>query len=164
MPWNSALEKALRFMANLDFKILPSQQPRQFATCEIRPFIHLSVSLSVHPSTIYPCVPGIPVTLSSYNHPLRAPVLHWQDFYLPCSVIIYFFISDNPEETRGCLRKAYDLFCGLQSKGPKLSKEEEEAQKKKLTDTSEKPLWRTVVNINAIILLAVAVFVHGYFA
>ncbi|KAM9747817.1 solute carrier family 5 member 4 isoform 2-T2 [Dama dama] len=72
--------------------------------------------------------------------------------------------NDNPEETRGCLRKAYDLFCGLQSKGPKLSKEEEEAQKKKLTDTSEKPLWRTVVNINAIILLAVAVFVHGYFA
>ncbi|KAI4569005.1 hypothetical protein MJG53_014623 [Ovis ammon polii x Ovis aries] len=72
--------------------------------------------------------------------------------------------SDNPEETRGCLRKAYDLFCGLQRKGPKLSKAEEAAQKKKLADTSEKPLWRTVVNINAIILLAVAVFVHGYFA
>uniref|UniRef100_A0AC11CN55 Solute carrier family 5 member 4 n=1 Tax=Ovis aries TaxID=9940 RepID=A0AC11CN55_SHEEP len=72
--------------------------------------------------------------------------------------------SDNPEETRGCLRKAYDLFCGLQRKGPKLSKAEEAAQKKKLADTSEKPLWRTVVNINAIIPLAVAVFVHGYFA
>ncbi|KAI4557553.1 hypothetical protein MJT46_014232 [Ovis ammon polii x Ovis aries] len=72
--------------------------------------------------------------------------------------------SDNPEETRGCLRKAYDLFCGLQRKGPKLSKAEEAAQKKKLADTSEKPLWRTVVNINAIILLAVAVFVHGSFA
>ena len=164
MPWNSALEKALKFMANLDFKILPSQQPRQFATCEVHPYIHLSVSLSVHPSTIYPCVPGISVTLSSYNLPLQSPVLHWQDLYFPCPVIIYFFISDNPEETRGCLRKAYDLFCGLQRKGPKLSKEEEEARKKKLTDTSEKPLWRTVVNINAIILLAVAVFVHGYFA
>ncbi|XP_055260647.1 solute carrier family 5 member 4 [Moschus berezovskii] len=72
--------------------------------------------------------------------------------------------NDNPEEARGCLRKAYDLFCGLQRKGPKLSKEEEEAQEKKLTDTSERPLWRTVANINAIILLAVAVFVHGYFA
>ncbi|XP_019498591.1 PREDICTED: low affinity sodium-glucose cotransporter [Hipposideros armiger] len=72
--------------------------------------------------------------------------------------------EDNPEETRGCLKKAYDLFCGLQKKGPKLSKEEEEALKKKLTDTSEKPLWRTVVNINAILLLTVAVFVHGYFA
>lgn len=72
--------------------------------------------------------------------------------------------EDNPEETRGCLRKAYDLFCGLQKTGPKLSKEEEEALKKKLTDTSEKPLWRTVVNINAILLLTVAVFVHAYFA
>ncbi|XP_019609793.2 solute carrier family 5 member 4 [Rhinolophus sinicus] len=72
--------------------------------------------------------------------------------------------GDNPEETRGCLRKAYDLFCGLQKTGPKLSKEEEEALKKKLTDTSEKPLWRTVVNINAILLLTVAVFVHAYFA
>ncbi|KAB1255715.1 Solute carrier family 5 member 4 [Camelus dromedarius] len=72
--------------------------------------------------------------------------------------------EDNPEETRGCLRKAYDLFCGLQRKGPKLSKEEEEAQRRKLTDTSEKALWRTVVNVNAILLLTVAVFLHGYFA
>lgn len=72
--------------------------------------------------------------------------------------------EDNAEETRGCLRKAYDLFCGLQKTGPKLSKEEEEALKKKLTDTSEKPLWRTIVNINAILLLTVAVFVHAYFA
>nr|XP_019609795.1 PREDICTED: low affinity sodium-glucose cotransporter isoform X3 [Rhinolophus sinicus] len=72
--------------------------------------------------------------------------------------------GNNPEETRGCLRKAYDLFCGLQKRGPKLSKEEEEALKKKLTDTSEKPLWRTIVNINAILLLTVAVFVHAYFA
>ncbi|XP_026340687.2 solute carrier family 5 member 4 [Ursus arctos] len=72
--------------------------------------------------------------------------------------------EDNPEEPRGCLRKAYDLFCGLQKTGPKLSKEEEEAQKKKLRDTSEMPLWRTVVNINAILLLAVVIFLHGYFA
>ncbi|XP_035930416.2 solute carrier family 5 member 4-like [Halichoerus grypus] len=71
---------------------------------------------------------------------------------------------NNPEEPHGCLRKAYDLFCGLQKTGPKLSKEEEEAQKKKLRDTSEKPLWRTIVNVNAILLLAVAIFVHGYFA
>uniref|UniRef100_A0A2K5D9A0 Solute carrier family 5 member 4 n=1 Tax=Aotus nancymaae TaxID=37293 RepID=A0A2K5D9A0_AOTNA len=68
-----------------------------------------------------------------------------------------------PEQSRGCLKKAYDLFCGLQ-KGPKLTKEEEEALSKKLTDTSERPLWRTVVNINAILLLAVVVFIHGYYA
>ncbi|XP_076721783.1 solute carrier family 5 member 4 isoform X1 [Callospermophilus lateralis] len=71
---------------------------------------------------------------------------------------------DHPEQSRGCLRKTYDLFCGLQKEGPKLTKEEEEALKRKLTDTSEKPLWRTVLNINAILLLAAAVFIHGYFA
>ncbi|XP_035126614.2 putative glucose sensor protein SLC5A4 isoform X2 [Callithrix jacchus] len=71
--------------------------------------------------------------------------------------------EDYPEQSRGCLKKTYDLFCGLQ-KGPKLTKEEEEALSKKLTDTSERPLWRTVVNINAILLLAVVVFIHGYYA
>ncbi|XP_003419232.2 solute carrier family 5 member 4 [Loxodonta africana] len=72
--------------------------------------------------------------------------------------------EDNSEETRGCFKKAYDLFCGLQKKGPKLTKEEKEALEKRLKDTSEKPLWRTVVNINGILLLAVTVFVHGYYA
>ncbi|KAM6155516.1 solute carrier family 5 member 4 isoform 2-T2 [Rhynchocyon petersi] len=72
--------------------------------------------------------------------------------------------DDDVEDSRGCFKKAYDLFCGLQRRGPKLTKEEEEVLKKKLTDTSEKPLWRTVVNINALLLLTVAIFVHGYFA
>nr|XP_027809240.1 sodium/glucose cotransporter 1-like isoform X3 [Marmota flaviventris] len=53
-----------------------------------------------------------------------------------------------PEERKGCFRRAYDLFCGL-DQGPKMTKEEEAAMKMKLTDTSEKPLWRTVVNITA---------------
>uniref|UniRef100_A0A3Q1IXD5 Sodium/glucose cotransporter 1 n=1 Tax=Anabas testudineus TaxID=64144 RepID=A0A3Q1IXD5_ANATE len=55
-------------------------------------------------------------------------------------------------------------FCGLeQKKAPKLTPEEEEELQKKLTDTSEMPLWRNVVNANAIILLCVAVFLHGFF-
>ncbi|XP_075390003.1 sodium/glucose cotransporter 1 isoform X2 [Tenrec ecaudatus] len=70
-----------------------------------------------------------------------------------------------PEENKGCCRKVYDLFCGLdQQKGPKMTKEEEAAMKQKMMDTSEKPLWRTVVNINGVILLTVAVFCHAYFA
>ncbi|XP_060225328.1 solute carrier family 5 member 4-like [Meriones unguiculatus] len=68
------------------------------------------------------------------------------------------------EQSSGCLKRACSVFCGLQNKGPKLTKEEEEALRKKFSDTSEKPFWRNVVNINAIILLAVAVFVHAYFA
>uniref|UniRef100_A0A8B9BWY5 Sodium/glucose cotransporter 1 n=1 Tax=Anser brachyrhynchus TaxID=132585 RepID=A0A8B9BWY5_9AVES len=74
-------------------------------------------------------------------------------------------IPDEKDEESGCLKKAYNWFCGLdQQKGPKLSKEEEEALKEKLTDTSEVPLWRNVVNVNGIILLTVAVFCHAFFA
>uniref|UniRef100_A0A669D9D6 Sodium/glucose cotransporter 1 n=1 Tax=Oreochromis niloticus TaxID=8128 RepID=A0A669D9D6_ORENI len=40
---------------------------------------------------------------------------------------------------------------------------QEEELQKKLTDTSEVPLWRNVVNVNAFILLCVAVFCHAYF-
>ncbi|NXG54848.1 SC5A1 protein, partial [Hemiprocne comata] len=74
-------------------------------------------------------------------------------------------VNEESGEEPGCFRKAYNWFCGLdQQKGPKLSKEEEEALKKELTDTSEVPLWRNVVNINGIILLTVAVFCHAFFA
>nr|7SL8_A Chain A, Sodium/glucose cotransporter 1 [Homo sapiens] len=70
-----------------------------------------------------------------------------------------------PEKKKGIFRRAYDLFCGLEQHGaPKMTEEEEKAMKMKMTDTSEKPLWRTVLNINAILLLAVAIFCWGYFA
>uniref|UniRef100_A0A8C4LZX6 Sodium/glucose cotransporter 1 n=1 Tax=Equus asinus asinus TaxID=83772 RepID=A0A8C4LZX6_EQUAS len=75
------------------------------------------------------------------------------------------WLKDMGQEKKGYFRRAYDLFCGLdQQKGPKMTKEEEEAMKLKMTDTSEKPLWRTIMNINGIILLTVAVFCHAYFA
>ncbi|XP_060048759.1 solute carrier family 5 member 4-like isoform X2 [Erinaceus europaeus] len=70
----------------------------------------------------------------------------------------------EPEDARSCLRKGCDLFCGLTQKAPRLSPEEREVLQRKLTDTSEEPLWRSVVNANAIVLLAVAVFVHGFYA
>uniref|UniRef100_G3TNS8 Sodium/glucose cotransporter 1 n=1 Tax=Loxodonta africana TaxID=9785 RepID=G3TNS8_LOXAF len=85
-------------------------------------------------------------------------------------------IQEAPEETieidtevsekkKGWFRRGFDLFCGLdQQKGPKMTKEEEAAMKEKMTDISEKPLWRMVVNINGIILVTVAVFCHAYFA
>ncbi|KAB5543788.1 hypothetical protein PHYPO_G00083650 [Pangasianodon hypophthalmus] len=71
---------------------------------------------------------------------------------------------DESKADPSCWRKAYNWFCGFdQKKAPKLSKEEEAELKKQLTDTSEKPLWRNVVNANAIILLCVCVFFHGFF-
>ncbi|KAM9194351.1 sodium/glucose cotransporter 1 [Dugong dugon] len=82
-------------------------------------------------------------------------------------VIILCLSSDTEvsEENKGCFKRGFDLFCGLdQQKGPKMTEEEEAAMKQKLTDTSEKPLWRMVVNINGVILLTVAVFCYAYFA
>ncbi|KAF4082646.1 hypothetical protein AMELA_G00153960 [Ameiurus melas] len=71
---------------------------------------------------------------------------------------------DEPTEDPGLCRKAYNWFCGFdQAKAPKLSKEEEAELQRQLTDTSEQPLWRNVVNANAIILLCVCVFFHGFF-
>ncbi|XP_075048578.1 sodium/glucose cotransporter 1-like [Mixophyes fleayi] len=72
---------------------------------------------------------------------------------------------DTEKKKLSCWKKSYNWFCGFDDqKAPKLSEEEKAAMERKLTDTSEAPLWRNVVNINGIILLAVAVFCHGYFA
>ncbi|XP_023148644.2 sodium/glucose cotransporter 1 [Amphiprion ocellaris] len=72
---------------------------------------------------------------------------------------------DEYHKKPGLCKKAVMCFCGLeQEKAPKLTKEEEAELQKKLTDTSEVPLWRNIVNANAMILLCVAVFCHGYFA
>ncbi|XP_008322559.1 sodium/glucose cotransporter 1 [Cynoglossus semilaevis] len=71
---------------------------------------------------------------------------------------------EEPAEEPGFCKKALMCFCGLeQKKGPKLSAEEKAELEKKLTDTTEEPLWRNIVNANALILLCVAVFCHGFF-
>nr|XP_019937190.1 PREDICTED: sodium/glucose cotransporter 1 [Paralichthys olivaceus] len=71
---------------------------------------------------------------------------------------------EEPVDEPGFCKKAVMCFCGLEQKNaPKLSPEEQAELQKKLTDTTEKPLWRNVVNANALILLAVAVFFHGFY-
>ncbi|XP_029940480.1 sodium/glucose cotransporter 1 isoform X2 [Salarias fasciatus] len=76
--------------------------------------------------------------------------------------------THDPEEYKkpGLLKRAVMCFCGLESNknAPKLSPEEEAELKKQLTDTTEVPIWRKVVNVNAILLLCVCFFCHGYFA
>uniref|UniRef100_A0A673WD49 Sodium/glucose cotransporter 1 n=1 Tax=Salmo trutta TaxID=8032 RepID=A0A673WD49_SALTR len=70
----------------------------------------------------------------------------------------------EPTEEPGCCKKAVLSFCGLEnSNAPNLSAEEQAELQRKLTDTSEKPLWRNVVNANGIILLCVCVFFHGFY-
>ncbi|KAJ8779602.1 hypothetical protein J1605_012486 [Eschrichtius robustus] len=55
--------------------------------------------------------------------------------------------------------------CGL-SRAPEraLSPTEKAALEQKLTSIEEEPLWRSVCNVNAILLLAVNIFLWGYFA
>ena len=78
--------------------------------------------------------------------------------------MFFFACITEPEEEMGCCKKAVMCFCGLeQSKAPKLTPEEEAEMKRQLTDTSEKPLWKNIANVNAIILLCVAVFFHGFY-
>ncbi|KAM9841132.1 sodium/glucose cotransporter 1 isoform 3-T3 [Aulostomus maculatus] len=71
---------------------------------------------------------------------------------------------DMEEGEPGFCKKAIMCFCGLeQKKAPTLSPEEQAELQKKLTDTTEVPLWRNIVNANALILLCVAVFFHGFY-
>ncbi|CAN9504928.1 unnamed protein product [Ophioblennius macclurei] len=72
---------------------------------------------------------------------------------------------EEPEDEPGFLKKAFLCFCGLETKkAVKLTPEEEEELKKQLTDTTEKPMWKRVCNINAMLLLCVCFFCHGFFA
>ncbi|XP_047727204.1 sodium/glucose cotransporter 4 isoform X2 [Prionailurus viverrinus] len=62
-------------------------------------------------------------------------------------------------------RLLWDWFCGLA--GPPeqaLSPAETAARQRELTSIAEEPLWTRVCNVNAVLLLAVNVFLWGYFA
>ncbi|ELK06136.1 Sodium/glucose cotransporter 4 [Pteropus alecto] len=81
--------------------------------------------------------------------------------------------AENPcqgGEQRGAPRRSWGKllwgwFCGF-SGAPEqaLSPAEKAALEQKLTSIEEKPLWRRVCNINAVLLLAINVFLWGYFA
>ncbi|XP_072911762.1 sodium/glucose cotransporter 1 [Hemitrygon akajei] len=71
--------------------------------------------------------------------------------------------EEAPQDVK-CWKKAYNWFCGFDQKTQKLSIEEQEDLQKQMTDISEAPLWRNVVNINAIILLSVCVFFWAFYA
>ncbi|XP_008697454.1 sodium/glucose cotransporter 4 [Ursus maritimus] len=62
-------------------------------------------------------------------------------------------------------RLLWDWFCGLaRHPEPTLSPEETAARQRELTSIAEEPLWRSVCNVNAILLLAINIFLWGYFA
>ncbi|XP_025026079.1 sodium/glucose cotransporter 2 [Python bivittatus] len=66
----------------------------------------------------------------------------------------------------GRLRRGLAWFCGMSSDSPKepeLSPEEDKGFQH-LAGITEHPLWRRVVNINAVIMMALAIFMWGYYA
>ncbi|XP_043317329.1 sodium/glucose cotransporter 4 isoform X1 [Cervus canadensis] len=77
--------------------------------------------------------------------------------------------SQGPEQPgaprRSWGQRLWRWLCGL-SGAPEqaLSPAEKAALEQKLTSIAEEPLWRSVCNINAVVLLAVNVFLWGYFA
>ncbi|XP_012872477.1 PREDICTED: sodium/glucose cotransporter 4 [Dipodomys ordii] len=78
--------------------------------------------------------------------------------------------SSQDQEQRGAPcrswgRQLWGWLCGLSGTPPQTqSSAEKEELEKKLTSIEEEPLWRSVCNINAILLLAVDIFLWGYFA
>ncbi|KAM9379155.1 sodium/glucose cotransporter 4 [Phaethornis superciliosus] len=64
-----------------------------------------------------------------------------------------------------CWKMLYFWFCGLSpSPAPTLSQEERAALEQRLTSIEEKPLWKTVCDVNAVVLLTVNVFLWAYFS
>ncbi|NWR42147.1 SC5A9 protein, partial [Regulus satrapa] len=73
--------------------------------------------------------------------------------------------KEEPEAKPPCWKMMYFWICGLStSPTPTLSPEERAALEQRLTSIEEKPLWKAVGDINAILLLAVSVFLWAYFA
>ncbi|XP_025960434.2 sodium/glucose cotransporter 4 isoform X1 [Dromaius novaehollandiae] len=72
--------------------------------------------------------------------------------------------KEQPAAKPPCWKMLCFWFCGLStSPVPTLSQEERAALERKLTSIEEKPLWKNVCNVNAILLLAINVFLWGYF-
>ncbi|XP_028856152.1 sodium/glucose cotransporter 4 isoform X3 [Denticeps clupeoides] len=73
--------------------------------------------------------------------------------------------STGPVAETSRWKRAAMWLCGLsETASVQLGREEQQALERKLTDVEEEPMWRSVCNINAIILLTANVFLWGYFA
>ncbi|XP_030679734.1 sodium/glucose cotransporter 4 [Nomascus leucogenys] len=74
--------------------------------------------------------------------------------------------QEQPEApSRSWGKLLWSWFCGLPGAPEQaLSPAEKAALEQKLTSIEEQPLWRHVCNINAVLLLAINIFLWGYFA
>ncbi|KAK9961910.1 hypothetical protein ABG768_007308 [Culter alburnus] len=66
---------------------------------------------------------------------------------------------------RSIMMKIIGWFCGISdAQAPEPTEEEVAEASKQLPDISEEPLWKYLVNANALIMMSVAVYFWGYYA
>ncbi|XP_067864234.1 sodium/glucose cotransporter 2 isoform X2 [Heptranchias perlo] len=74
-------------------------------------------------------------------------------------------VAIEPRKKRNFFIRCCGWFCGISSEPvPEPTKEEKVEAMRKMTDISENTIWSTVVNINAIIMMCVAIFLWGFYA
>lgn len=115
------------------------------------------------PCHVHPLLPSM-----SYHPPPSHPLSNFPfllPFFLLCSFPSFSLMACHPALHRSWGKWLWNWFCGL-SGAPQqaLSPAEKAVLEQKLTSIEEEPLWRYVCNINAIILLAINIFLWGYFA
>nr|XP_008122332.2 PREDICTED: sodium/glucose cotransporter 1-like [Anolis carolinensis] len=116
--------------------------------------IYVAIIMLLAITALYTITGGLAAVI--YTDTLQTAIM------LVGSVILAIFVTN---QEASCGRKALNWFCGLEDQsGPKLSQSEEEALRQKLTDTSEDPFWKRVVDMNGILLLTVAIFCYSFFA
>ncbi|NP_001133541.1 sodium/glucose cotransporter 2 [Salmo salar] len=76
--------------------------------------------------------------------------------------------EDSPvdaEEPKSGICRLVGWFCGVSgTQVPELTEEEVTEASKELPDISEEPFWKHIVDANALVMMAVAVFLWGYYA
>lgn len=77
------------------------------------------------------------------------------------------FLPEVQSPAPGLLRRCLLWFCGMSKSGsgsPPPTTEEVAATTRRLEDISEDPRWARVVNLNALLMMTVAVFLWGFYA
>ncbi|XP_070317345.1 sodium/glucose cotransporter 2 [Odocoileus virginianus] len=78
------------------------------------------------------------------------------------------FLPAPPPPRPGLLRQCLLWFCGVSRGGagspPRPTQEETDAAARRLEDISEDPHWARIVNLNALLMMAVATFLWGFYA
>lgn len=71
----------------------------------------------------------------------------------------------DAEEPKPGICRLVGWFCGVSgTQVPELTEEEVTEASKELPDISEEPFWKHIVDANALVMMAVAVFLWGYYA